>query len=359
MKCCINTTLVLALFSGTLAHAQPKKFRVTPLPVVYYSPETKLGFGALVAGNFSLATDSLTTTSYAQSYILYTLNKQYDWGNMVRLYSPQNKFIFQGRFSYTYFPEFYYGIETENPKPNEATIEYTRLNTDFRFYVRVKKTFYAGLVSRYNRIDNVASDPTGSFYAEKPYGYAGYQILGIAPLLAIESRDNQNYPRTGAFVELQLLGYPRWNDTFSNFFNLRLDARKYFPLQWLSTRDVLAIQLFATVNEGNVPFRDMADIGGSNVMRGYYTGFYRYKNLYAFQAEYRAGLWRFIGLDVWAGAALTPLRWYTLGDTSVKPNAGIGLRIMINQKDKLNVRVDQGFGKKQQQGFYLDIAEAF
>ena len=32
---------------------------------------------------------------------------------------------------------------------------------------------------------------------------------------------------------------------------------------------------------------------------------------------------------------------------------------MMNRKDRLNVRVDQGFGKKGQSGFYFDIAEAF
>ena len=199
----------------------------------------------------------------------------------------------------------------------------------------------------------------GSFYADKPKGYTGYKALGIAPLLAIESRDNQNYPRTGAFVELQLLAYPRAGDSYADFFNVRLDARKYFPLELISGRDVVAVQLFANVNTGNVPFKDMADIGGGNVMRGYYTGFYRYKNLYAVQAEYRAGLWRFIGIDAWVGGAFTPVSWYSIGDSGFKPNAGIGLRVMINQKDKLNIRVDQGFGNKKQQGFYLDIAEAY
>jgi hypothetical protein len=123
--------------------------------------------------------------------------------------------------------------------------------------------------------------------------------------------------------------------------------------------DAIAFQFLANVNTGDVPFKDLADIGGSNTMRGYYTGYYRYKNLYAFQAEYRANVWKRIGFTVWAGAALTPEKWYTFFDHSIKPNAGIGLRLMLNQKDKLNVRVDQGFGKQGQNGFYLDIAEAY
>src|SRR5258708_7564776 len=94
-----------------------KRVRLTPLPVIYYSPETRLGFGGLLATNFETVKkyDSTTKTSYAQNYFLYTVNHQYDWGNQLRLYTPQNRFIFQGKFNLTYFPEYYFGTETENP----------------------------------------------------------------------------------------------------------------------------------------------------------------------------------------------------------------------------------------------------
>ena len=106
-----------------------KRLRITPLPVIYYSPETRLGFGALVAANFETVKtpDSITKSSYAQTYFLYTVNKQYDWGTSTRIYSPKNKFIFLGKFNYTYFPEYYYGIETEDPESKKDTIEYNRV----------------------------------------------------------------------------------------------------------------------------------------------------------------------------------------------------------------------------------------
>ena len=112
-----------------------KRVRITPLPVVYYSPETRLGFGGLLAANFETvkSNDSLTLTSYAQTYFLYTINKQYDFGAMTRIYSPQNKFIFQGKANYTFFPEYYFGIETEEPDASKDTIEYNRIFADLRF----------------------------------------------------------------------------------------------------------------------------------------------------------------------------------------------------------------------------------
>ncbi len=339
--------------------AQQKKIRITPLPVIYYSPETRFGFGALVAASFNSANDSLTTASYAQTYILYTANKQYDWGNKLRYYSPQNKFIFDGKFTFTYFPEFYYGIATETPLLKKDTIAYNKLTTELRFYWQVNKNLYAGFAFRQNKIYDVESPVGGNFIIDQPLGYRGYNLIGLAPALTYESRDSQTYPQKGIFTEVILMPYPKWSESFYGFFNLRIDARKYIPLKIISDRDVLALQTFININSGDVPFKDMADIGGANVMRGYYTGYYRYNNLYAFQAEFRAGLWRMIGIDVWVGGALTPKDWYSLGDNSFKPNAGVGLRFMINTKDKLNIRVDQGFGKQHQQGFYLDIAEAY
>lgn len=338
----------------------PKRIRVTPIPVIYYSPETKLGFGALLAASFETVNvaDSLTTTSYAQTYALYTQQKQYDFGFKTRVYMPQNKSILQVKFNYTYFPEYYFGIENEDPLSRKDTIEYNMIAGDFRFFKKVKKSVFLGAAVRLNEIKNIESG-VGQLQTDKPLGYNDYWGIGFAPALNIETRDSFVYPRKGFYLEALFFIQPSFNNTSYTYQSLKVDVRKYFPVTWLSEFDALAFQLIANLNGGDVPFKDMADIGGANTMRGYYTGFYRYNNLYAFQAEYRAHVWWRLGFTAWVGAALTPVRWYSIGDNSVKPNAGIGLRLMLNKSDRLNIRVDQGFGKKEQKGFYLDIAEAY
>ena len=337
-----------------------KRVRFTPIPVIYYSPETKLGFGALVAANFETIKlpDGKTTTSYAQTYFLYTQQKQYDFGAKTRVYLPQNKTIIQAKFNYTYFPEYYFGIENEDPLSRKDTIAYNQIAGDFRVYKKIKKNVFVGGAFRFNKISNVNSG-VGHLQMDKPLGYDDYWGVGFAPALTIETRDSFVYPRKGFYLEALFFIQPSFNKTSYTYQSFKLDVRKYFPVTWLSEFDALALQFVANLNGGDVPFKDMADIGGANTMRGYYTGFYRYKNLYAFQAEYRAHVWWRIGFTVWAGAALTPIKWYSIGDNSVKPNAGVGLRLMLNKSDRLNIRVDQGFGNKNQKGFYLDIAEAY
>jgi len=280
-------------------------------------------------------------------------------GVPLRVYAPRNKFIFHGKFNYTFFPEYYYGVATEDPESKKDTIEYNRIAFDLRFYWKIKRHLFAGFATRYNNISKFDAGPNGKFYEDEPLGHDGYWLLGFAPALTFETRDNFVYPRRGFYVEALYFIQPSWNGNSYQFNSLKLDIRKYFPTTWLSDIDALAFQFVANINTGDVPFKDLADIGGSNTMRGYYTGFYRYKNLYALQVEYRAHIWWRLGFTVWAGGALTPEKWYTFFDHAIKPNLGLGLRIMMNKKDRLNVRVDQGFGKKDQRGFYLDIAEAF
>jgi len=359
----LSSVFVFCLISTLYGQSEQdsvKRFRFTPLPVIYYSPETRLGFGALLAANFESVKvpDSITLSSYAQTYFLYTINKQYDWGTSLRWYAPQNKFIFNGKFNYTFFPEYYFGIETEDPDSKKDTIEYNQVAGDFRFYWKLKKSFFLGFATRINSIKHLDGG-TGHFIDDKPVGYNNYWVMGFAPALTIEKRDSFVYPRKGFYLETVYAIYPSWSGNSYGFQNLRVDVRKYFPIQWISKTDALALQVVANINTGEVPFKDMADIGGSNTMRGYYTGYFRYKNLYAFQAEYRTHVWWRIGFTAWIGAALTTTKWYTLTENPVKPNAGIGLRLMMNKKDNLNVRLDQGFGKNKQNGFYLDISEAF
>lgn len=353
------TTLVCIfsiLSTGQSQELKPPKWRITPLPVVYYSPETRLGFGALLSANVTLGDTATTTTSYLQSSFIYTLNKQYEWSNIGRIYSKNNLNIFQYRLYHSYFPEYFHGIETQHPEQFKELIDYKRIWVELRGYRQIKNAFYAGLFARMNHLYNVNAPAEGSLATLRPAGHDGYTVFGFAPALAIDKRDSQVYPKKGHYLELLWITYPSGANDHT-YGNVRIDARIYRPLNLLKD-DVLAFHFLGNLNEGTPPFRDRADIGGSVMMRGYYTGYYRYKNLYALQGEYRFMVSRYLGFATWVGAALVADNWYRPFQNSLKPNAGVGLRVRINQKDKLNLRADYGFGHRQS-GLYFDAAEAF
>lgn len=301
-----------------------RKWRFSPLPVVYYSPETRLGFGALVSATVNLGgNDPLTTTSYFQSSFIYTLNKQYEFSNTGRIYSPSNKRITQYRIYYAYFPEFFYGVRTQTPEAFKELIEFNRLWLEFRQYWRIGRAKYLGVYGRMNSISNLESATDGSLRTLQPHGHEGYTVTGFSPLFLIDSRNSQVYTQRGFYLEALWAAYPHSTSDFA-YGNVQIDARWFRPLH-LMIDDVVALQFFANLNKGSVPFRDMGDIGGSNTMRGYYRGYYRYENLYAFQAEYRLMFGRYIGMVGWLGGCLVSEKWYQPFEHSLKPNAGVGL----------------------------------
>jgi hypothetical protein len=351
--------LLLLLCIHLSVFAQPdrkNRWRFSPLPVVYYSPETKFGFGVLLGANKTFGNDSLTTGSYFQSSFIYTLNKQYEWSNLGRIYSSGNKRIFDYKLYYAYFPEFYYGYQVENPENYKWPIEFNRIWVELKNVWRLSGDVYVGAYTRFNRIYNLTRPYGDNIEMMQPPGSEGYHVAGISPLFVLDSRDNQVYPRTGRYLEVQWVAHPSFISDYV-YGNLRIDYRFYKKTDWLKD-DVIATQFFVNINEGNVPFRDMADIGGSNTMRGYYRGYYRYKNMFAWQTEYRFMVHRYIGFAGWVGLASLSEDWRKPFRHPVKPSVGLGLRLRINQTDKLNVRADYGFGKHQQ-GLYLDAAEAY
>jgi outer membrane protein assembly factor BamA len=103
----------------------------------------------------------------------------------------------------------------------------------------------------------------------------------------------------------------------------------------------------------------MAALGGSTSMRGYYDGRYRDRSQVVFQAEYRFPLIGRLG-----GAA-----FLSYGDVSprlsqfdllrFKYSYGTGLRFRVNPRERLNLRIDYGWGKGKSQGLYFTLGEAF
>lgn len=99
-------------------------------------------------------------------------------------------------------------------------------------------------------------------------------------------------------------------------------------------------------------------LGGAELMRGYYEGRYRDKQFIGGQAEYRMPIWWRFGAAAFAGLGDVAPAIQEFRLSSFKPSYGLGLRFMVNPKEKVNIRLDYAWGQ-QTSGFYLEITEAF
>ncbi|MFT4780073.1 MAG: outer membrane translocation and assembly module TamA, partial [Flavobacteriales bacterium] len=113
----------------------------------------------------------------------------------------------------------------------------------------------------------------------------------------------------------------------------------------------------------DVPFNQLALMGGESLMRGYYYGRYRDNNQLAAQVEYRFLPIPFnftdrIGAAVFAGAGSVFNQVNTLEISDFVISGGAGLRVLLFPKKDIWTRLDVAF-TREGAGFYLFVGESF
>jgi len=135
--------------------------------------------------------------------------------------------------------------------------------------------------------------------------------------------------------------------------DIALDLRKYFPLG----KHTIATQAYLQTQSGDVPFFLLSEMGGYYRMRGYFQGAFRGQTFSTVQAEWRFPLfWRLGGVAF--GSLGQVSDEITFNQNDIRGAAGAGLRILFNDKENINLRIDYAMGKNTS-GFYFTIAEAF
>jgi outer membrane protein assembly factor BamA len=165
--------------------------------------------------------------------------------------------------------------------------------------------------------------------------------------------------REGLFAELAFLNYSASLGSTNSFRSTQLDFR-YFR-KGIYKGDVLALQGSALLNKGEVPFNQMAMMGGESMMRGYYLGRFRDKNILATQAEYRFLPFAFsnrIGAAAFVSSATVAPTAKNLLSSTFKMAGGIGARYLIFKSKDIFVRFDLAF-TREGNGYYFYIGEAF
>lgn len=338
-----------------------QQFRVKFAPVIKLSPETSLGFGAAFIFNWDFKNVSAGTfSSIGRSTFYYTLNNQMDWTSYYEIYTNNNDFIFIGSVSLRRFPQFYYGLGNDIESADREKLDYQRLYFNLRNRYRVYKGFYLGLAYYYNTLYNVTwDDGENSKFWNNPelLGTNGYRVSGLGPELTYDSRDIPSSPLRGSYLNIAYLSYGKWIGSEYKYQGLEFKLSQFFPVSQ-KRHWVLGLNFYGKLAWGDTPFDQIPGLGSDRIMRGYYNGRYREKNYMAAQAEWRMPVWKVVGITAWVGTGQVA---NNVGDytwNGLKPNFGVGLRIMFDKASRTNIGIDQGFGRDTK-GTYFSIGEAF
>jgi hypothetical protein len=304
------------------------------LPFGFYTPETSvaLGAGAIYYFRDDASLDE-TKPSQAALTAYYTFNNQYRLELSPKLYLDNERHYIGANFEAGEYPMKFFGVGNQTRAENEEifTPRYLRFRVIAK-YIALER-LHVGPVLVLESRSIVERAPGGLLDRGAVIGAEGGAPAGVGFNVARDLRDNSLSPRTGSYLEARGVFYTNRIVGDYAYQSFRYDARKYVPLD----DHTLAAQAYAEILFGDVPFYELAEMGGVKRMRGYYQGRYRDKLYLAGQVEYRTPFWNRFALAAFGG---------------------VGLRFLFIESERIDVRADVAFGANGVH-FYVDIGEAF
>lgn len=326
-----------------------KKIKVLPVPAFGYSPETRTYVGAVSLFTFNFYADSLVRHSNAKVEFNYTWNRQIIVECGWNFFSKNEAWFSSGQIHYSRFPDFYYGIGADTQQEHQLTYNSNRFILHMYILKKIRPQFFTGLNIKHIQYRNVKPIGTGILSYPELVSTITY---GIGYSLQKDSRNNLLSPTKGLYL------FTNTTCNFSTAFytTFSLDFRYYKT--WRD-RFTTAVRLMNSLNFGTLPFYDYAILGGDNLVRGYYYGRYREKKLSTLQLEFRFPVvWRF-GLAAFGGLSYLYSGINDFAYNTGKPNYGLGIRFVVDKRDKINLRFDYARGENENSGFYVSFGESF
>ncbi|MDB5271724.1 MAG: hypothetical protein JWO58_91 [Chitinophagaceae bacterium] len=361
---------IFILFASQLALAQPeldstalnqlpgehKKTKLLPLPYAGYLPETHFLAGGALLMTTRLSKDTSLAFSYTETDFTYTQNHQTIIENDMFLYLGHH-YILKGLVGYESYPDKYWGIGNKSSSDSLNGYNSKRIFADLTFVRKINRHLYAGLKYRLFSMYNIEYlDGTNNLGNTKVTGYNGSFSNGLGLALIWDSRDNVLTTSTGTYIGFFNPKFGPFTLSDHTFTRYELDARHFIKLD---SKNILAFQLVGNFVTGDAPFNMLAITGSDADMRGYYKGRYRDKDYLSIQAEYRRHLFWRIGMTAFVSAGDVNNNLANLFGELPKYSYGGGIRLKVNRKENINIRLDYAWGTPGNQGLYIYLAEAF
>jgi len=343
---------------NTVKKDSTKRTSFSAYPYVFYSPESKFAGGAGGIYIFYAGQEEDLKPSKIGFGGYYSTNKQYKLSVSPVLYLFDNNLYIEAPTSFGFFVNKFWGIGDDVPDYEDASYSIQTFTSTVKVQIPPLLLFSAdrtGLIFDFDQTDIVDKLGNEKLEDETLPGYDGGTVMGIGTDLVWDSRDNLFFPNSGVYQYFKTVIYPGGISDF-NFALFELDVKSFLAI---SPDHVFAFNMYVQSAVGDTPFYKLPALGGQNRMRGFFNGRYR-DNFYGMlQAEYRQYFYRKWGFVAFAGAGNVANNILEYDFSSMKYSYGLGLRFLFNKQQKINLRMDIGFGSDGSRGIYFGIQEAF
>ena len=317
-----------------------------------YSAATSAGLGGTASGLYSWnRSDPTLPKSNISIYANASITGMLALGLRGNNFLPCNR----NRFNYTLavytLPGKFWGIGYDNGANDANKCDYNRVRLFFKtdFLFRVSDAIYVGPVLDFEWVNG--------------YGFENPALLngqdktvlnyGAGINFSYDTRDFVLNAYRGNYFRVEQMFYP---SAFGNDYAFSYTDLTYCGYRMVWKGGVLAMELHALFNYGDVPWTMMAQVGVLGRMRGYYEGRYRDKNIMEGQVELRQRIKGRHGVAIWAGMANVFSNFDHIYYKQILPNMGVGYRWEF--KKRVNIRLDFGL-TRDEPNFTFNINEAF
>ncbi len=338
--------------AASAAKPRPGAFSWFALPVIFWLPETRLGYGATGGIHFHLAGAPRTSSLFLVG--AYTLNGQGSADVAGDVYL-RNGMLLAGRVRLVHFPDAFYGLGSTSP--TSAREPYTRRWAQGIFSAELP--ILAGRLRAGPRLDLRGEDirglrPGGLLASGTVEGADGFSAVGLGASAAWDTRDRPLFPRSGSFLQAWYLHYPEAIGRHREFAAANVEGRIFIPL---GAERVLGAAAFVEEAFGDPPFTLLPKLGSTRFLRGWREGRFRDRAAWAAQTELRVPIWsRITGTAFGALGDVAPDLASLRADT-IKIAGGVGLRYRLTPEGA-NIRLDVAESRAGPE-IYLLVLDAF
>ena len=322
-----------------------------------YTPETRLAVGAGGIYPFRSAKSGLENRPNSiMMSAKYTEEKQYEIRLVPELYLKNEEYHLRSEIFYQKFPLKFYGIGNNTSNDMEEHYTLRRVKFKMNFQKKIHAILNVGVLYEFEKTKLAEVEEDGLLVNGSILGSEGGVSSGIGLLMDLDNRNRIFSATKGGLYQILAMIYRDALKSDYEFTRYILDFRQYFSVFPSHT---LALRSLVDFTIGDPPFQKLSLLGGENIIRGYYMGRYRDKNVISLQMEYRImPVWWRVGLVGFLefGDVSDEISNFELGD--FKHSVGLGIRYQFNRDEGVNLKCDLAYSKNSS-GFYLGIFEAF
>ncbi len=336
--------LILTFYQFLIA-----KIEYVVYPSLGYSDETGIYAGGLTY----LRYDSIESDSTSPKNLIYlstevSEKKQYSIHFMPKIYLKNGLYTITANVKFKHWPSTFFGIGNEYIEGSEEQYTKLELDIDLEILKKVTDNWQVAPVYELSHFQIKEMEEDGLLANNDVPGNEDNLTSGIGISLSYDTSDSDTYPQNGCLYNFRSVLFSNIFASDYSFIRSEIDLRQYLSI---FSNQTLAFQGYFSTISDEVPFHKMSYLDDNmraitaNKFIDRHTIIFRIENrIFPFSNPLleRFGFVTFIETGEVAG---------DLEDLSInrlKLSYGAGLRISFLMNDRLNVRLDIGFGEQNQ-----------